>query len=1386
MAYTEIIALLEPITSIEQLHETFQHVARHIHIDIPTLNQNERLGLINRLLALTPLFPNDETLKKQFNDLFQQIIIAPDLFERNAGGDMPLFLTSIQLQDPMPEKAKELFHQQLVTLKKPAAYFFSHGQFFKAHENEHGVFFHSIHCVNEAYPIDALQQDLTPNGVLLAEDTFICINPNLRQDANAFKRIIACTNTKLSSRFSEDHLDYFTLDSSEKPWEPLQINYQYQANSLTAWHFIHYIKEAELLTLANLIEFIRLVRYWAFSMPKACHINWDNLHYAIQVLANANALSQSWLTTLFQNANDPTKEKIDFLYFQLQFKLQHPEIETRLLQNEYTQFAKKDQHQRALTTLFLRLFVNPTPVELRAIREFCASIPDRCESGKAACLAVQHLLRRELLDKDTCRILFNLDKEPVLELLCESLFFLREKYHVALTKKRFIAFLQQPFPGPRMAAFNKVARWELSQICQNLIANHHSKEFLLSIKHCPPLTESQFYALERCTTLITERGEALYGLHSKGLLTEDNVQKIFQSNSSELLHQFQCSHQLTQAIFDVSFTFLDYHYQRLTALCLLNKLNLLSSRNQEIIVNSQSVEFLKAIHRLDLLLTQPLLDALHQCSSYPLERATALHSIYINSNFSSEQRIRNTKIILETTSEEFLKAIEQFNNRDSEKLIVYSQTTFDDLLNHPTHQVLRLEALRSLETVELLTSHRQYILNDALSEKALSAIATLWHDGGSRIPMNGERLVRVLSHQTPQLFLNTLKAMPDNLLTEENIDRIEGHTQLETLRYFFRNIPNERMTTAYFNHLLTYAVMLGSEGIKDAYARIPHDQRTDRFYDNFFVECARLQDQPIAGVEAAIIGYLDRQLRRGNLPERGNDVGRQVFAGRQTTHIATVHVSSSESARKLKQTYADLIKTPAAINAILETINIILDAHAYLNTFIDTWHQTDAQDQTQQYLDQLLATIPIQQVNWPFASLMTTPEAVNKLSENFNSTTARFFQEKAKQAFQRISVDAYGEHIDSTSNTDVRTLLALVWLAIQDKDRRGGPLLDATTVFVKGLYDIARGGNLNDDGIDNKHPENSFICAPGAFNKLIELLVGMHPDPKKTHLKSNSTTIYYQKIVSEEVRKDLINSLSEVKTMPEAEAFNEFLIQLERDGMDDRMWAVIQPRVSDALWNAFMVGATKEAVDAFSRHYPSGKTNQQYQDLISAGRDIDLAVLIKTEKLYAKLTEKKATLPIATPTLAIQLPPAEPASIKKDITPLAAVPTLLSELVQSSPTSNQRATVELAKIQALLTHQIEGFRWNLFALFFRSYQEKRSALVSLRSQLTQTENVVPNQTVHDVLSKWKTATVLKTIQAHRNRFFSSVRPEVKTNTERLIDTIESTYGSCKVIGVGKP
>ncbi|MES2142416.1 MAG: hypothetical protein V4471_06025 [Pseudomonadota bacterium] len=83
------------------------------------------------------------------------------------------------------------------------------------------------------------------------------------------------------------------------------------------------------------------------------------------------------------------------------------------------------------------------------------------------------------------------------------------------------------------------------------------------------------------------------------------------------------------------------------------------------------------------------------------------------------------------------------------------------------------------------------------------------------------------------------------------------------------------------------------------------------------------------------------------------------------------------------------------------------------------------------------------------------------------------------------------DYIEPISKLNLRELLVLLWEGINDDSQRISSLLDAKVQIIEGLYEIQRGGNIDAFGQDNGLPDEA-ICCTGAFNKLVEKMVGVH------------------------------------------------------------------------------------------------------------------------------------------------------------------------------------------------------------------------------------------------------------------------------------------------------
>lgn len=261
-----------------------------------------------------------------------------------------------------------------------------------------------------------------------------------------------------------------------------------------------------------------------------------------------------------------------------------------------------------------------------------------------------------------------------------------------------------------------------------------------------------------------------------------------------------------------------------------------------------------------------------------------------------------------------------------------------------------------------------------------------------------------------------------------------------------------------------------------------------------------------------------------NILAQAEGFARDVLDGAQNTHTASVHKSASESAEKLIHRYGEQINTPRKLNTVLNEVH--------------TW----------------------------------SVESVNALEEK-NSEQSRIVL-AAKRALDVFKTTALGKHQDPTSKVTNEQLLALAWLGIHDQNVvKPVDLPDALKKMQRGLYEIQRGNNLNEHGIDNGNVIDHRICAGGTFNKLVELLVGVHPDANIKVIQLAQASQVLPGVVREEATRNIVNfNRKEVINDPTLEA----------------IWPDIQPKIHQRMSKTFS-------------GVPFQK--QKFDDLIASGKN---------------------------------------------------------------------------------------------------------------------------------------------------------------------------------------
>jgi hypothetical protein len=98
----------------------------------------------------------------------------------------------------------------------------------------------------------------------------------------------------------------------------------------------------------------------------------------------------------------------------------------------------------------------------------------------------------------------------------------------------------------------------------------------------------------------------------------------------------------------------------------------------------------------------------------------------------------------------------------------------------------------------------------------------------------------------------------------------------------------------------------------------------------------------------------------------------------------------------------------------------------------------------------------------------------------------------AKRAIERLMASDF---MEARSKLTLQQTLGLIWLGINDRNALANTVLtpaqlkDRQHVLIKYLYEIQRGYNLNEAGVDDGLADQP-ICIAGTFNKLISVLEG--------------------------------------------------------------------------------------------------------------------------------------------------------------------------------------------------------------------------------------------------------------------------------------------------------
>jgi|GEM_PF-3377666 len=254
-----------------------------------------------------------------------------------------------------------------------------------------------------------------------------------------------------------------------------------------------------------------------------------------------------------------------------------------------------------------------------------------------------------------------------------------------------------------------------------------------------------------------------------------------------------------------------------------------------------------------------------------------------------------------------------------------------------------------------------------------------------------------------------------------------------------------------FDTLIGYSAILFSNETLPLWSQISRDMFTEAHWNRILQICRANQINPVIG-RIYLTRYINQEVLQSDpkLP--------QAFNSKQSTHIASVHQTVSESALRLNHRYGHHIT------------NLETRLHV-----IETWVNTQEKHEIEQ------------------------------------------------RAIQQLVHSPY-EFVDPTSKITTKMLIALSWEAIHDDTMRLGALEDAEVLFLQGLFDIQRAYNLSDT-FEARVEADKTACASGTFNKLIEKLVGVHPEAELKYITKRGAMLKLLPLIRLAAKQFLIQRL---------------------------------------------------------------------------------------------------------------------------------------------------------------------------------------------------------------------------------------------------------------------
>jgi hypothetical protein len=199
--------------------------------------------------------------------------------------------------------------------------------------------------------------------------------------------------------------------------------------------------------------------------------------------------------------------------------------------------------------------------------------------------------------------------------------------------------------------------------------------------------------------------------------------------------------------------------------------------------------------------------------------------------------------------------------------------------------------------------------------------------------------------------------------------------------------------------------------------------------------------------------------------------------------------------------------------------------------------------------------------------------------------------ETAIRCVDKMLAPQFKSKLDKESHVSLQQLLGYCIIAIQDKTRVEADLKDCIKALIRGLGDIQRGYNQSE-----AEEADLAICDGGTFNKLIESLVGIHPDFQQIIVNLNSASAKFPRVVIQEVKR-YVSELPVPRNPKELEAYLTILKKLKAKEIS-------------FIWDQIKASVAKVFFDEFSKLFETPE-NATFTSFLEFGVETDISELVE-------------------------------------------------------------------------------------------------------------------------------------------------------------------------------